>query len=198
MPWLMLPPKKEIEEGDIIDVKNDYNRQVRIQLPSVVRLQGLKKMERNMNGDYEVDYFKDNRSSGFLFSRGKQQRLWFDPVVQFGKEIAYYANGVKSTAERGKHVELQQDKSEGRRGNFEKEKYFKVTGGQPSYGTGKDREWKAPWGSFGALGRNDKHSVDCEKAMVLISTTQASQIEEIINVEVGDRERNGIQRWNLI
>ncbi|KAL4339530.1 hypothetical protein GQ457_08G008670 [Hibiscus cannabinus] len=101
-------------------------------------------MERNMNGDYEVDYFKDNRSSGNLDKKiiFQQQRLWFDPVVQFGKEIAYYANGVKSTAERGKHVELQQDKSGGRRGNFEKEKYFKVTGGQPSYGTGKDREWK--------------------------------------------------------
>ncbi|KAK8660613.1 hypothetical protein V6N13_051535 [Hibiscus sabdariffa] len=45
----------------------------------------------------------------------------------------------------------------------------------------------ALWGSFEALGRNDKHSLDCEKATILISTTQASRIEEIIDVEVGDR-----------
>ncbi|KAL4324137.1 hypothetical protein GQ457_11G030450 [Hibiscus cannabinus] len=42
------------------------------------------------------------------------------------------------------------------------------------------------WGSFEALGENDKHTMDCEKARVLIATNQVRRIEEIIDVEVGD------------
>ncbi|KAK8674567.1 hypothetical protein V6N13_032676 [Hibiscus sabdariffa] len=44
----------------------------------------------------------------------------------------------------------------------------------------------ALWGSFEALGENDKHTMDCEKVRVLIATNQVSRIEEIIDVEVGD------------
>ncbi|KAK8619435.1 hypothetical protein V6N13_133395 [Hibiscus sabdariffa] len=42
------------------------------------------------------------------------------------------------------------------------------------------------WGSFEALGENDKHTMDCEKARVLIITNQVRRIEDIIDVEVGD------------
>ncbi|KAK8544688.1 hypothetical protein V6N13_045768 [Hibiscus sabdariffa] len=38
----------------------------------------------------------------------------------------------------------------------------------------------ALWGSFEALGENDNHSLDCEKATVLISTNQMKRIEEVI------------------
>ncbi|XVE65757.1 hypothetical protein DITRI_Ditri08aG0025200 [Diplodiscus trichospermus] len=113
MPWLLLPSKKQVEEGDGIDVNNNgYNGflnlrdnrvyrlisvpkefrecccigssngwlvflkenavpllfnpfgQVKIQLPSVDHLLGLLKMERNMDGEYEIEDFhgyKDNR-----------------------------------------------------------------------------------------------------------------------------------------
>ncbi|KAK8607831.1 hypothetical protein V6N13_023281 [Hibiscus sabdariffa] len=42
------------------------------------------------------------------------------------------------------------------------------------------------WGVFEALGENDKHSLDCEKASVLISTKQVKRIDEVIEVEIGD------------
>ncbi|KAK8557199.1 hypothetical protein V6N13_013475 [Hibiscus sabdariffa] len=42
-------------------------------------------------------------------------------------------------------------------------------------------------GVFEALGENDKHSLDCEKATVLISTNQVKKIDEVIEVEIGDR-----------
>ncbi|KAK8576235.1 hypothetical protein V6N13_090711 [Hibiscus sabdariffa] len=45
----------------------------------------------------------------------------------------------------------------------------------------------ALWGSFEALGENDNHSLDCEKATVLISTNQVKRIEEVIEVEIGDK-----------
>ncbi|KAK8633331.1 hypothetical protein V6N13_014177 [Hibiscus sabdariffa] len=45
----------------------------------------------------------------------------------------------------------------------------------------------ALWGSFEALGENDNHSLDCEKATVLISTNQMKWIEEVIEVEIGDK-----------
>ncbi|KAK8521274.1 hypothetical protein V6N13_077395 [Hibiscus sabdariffa] len=162
MPWLMLPSKKEVEEGDGIDVKNNgYNgflnlgenrvyslkttpmefresccigssqgwlvflgqravpfllnpfRRIKIHVPPVDRILGLKKMERNMDGDYEVDYFNDCRSSGFLFMCGKQEVrerfiqkaiLTGEPdsnnenyglilLCNYGKEIVYYASG---------------------------------------------------------------------------------------------------------
>ncbi|KAE8736442.1 putative Adenine nucleotide alpha hydrolases-like superfamily protein [Hibiscus syriacus] len=117
MPWLMLPSKEEVEEGDDADARNNgyngflnlgenrvYNlkttpkefresccigsshgwlvfleqkaipflfnpfRQVKIQLPPVDRLLGLKRMERKMNGEYELDYFEDYK---------KSCRFWF-------------------------------------------------------------------------------------------------------------------------
>ncbi|KAL4271259.1 hypothetical protein GQ457_13G026050 [Hibiscus cannabinus] len=43
------------------------------------------------------------------------------------------------------------------------------------------------WGVFEALGENVKHSLDCEKATVLISTNQVKKIDEVIEVEIGDR-----------
>ncbi|KAK8613636.1 hypothetical protein V6N13_101393 [Hibiscus sabdariffa] len=45
----------------------------------------------------------------------------------------------------------------------------------------------ALWGSFEALGENDNHSLDCEKATVLISANQVKRIEEVIEVEIGDK-----------
>ncbi|KAK8606230.1 hypothetical protein V6N13_102984 [Hibiscus sabdariffa] len=42
-------------------------------------------------------------------------------------------------------------------------------------------------GTFEALGANFKHSLDCEKVTVLIATNQARRIEEIVEVELGDR-----------
>ncbi|KAK8604719.1 hypothetical protein V6N13_099650 [Hibiscus sabdariffa] len=41
------------------------------------------------------------------------------------------------------------------------------------------------WGSFEALGENDKHTMDCEKVRVLIATNRVKQIEEIIDVGDG-------------
>ncbi|KAK8701470.1 hypothetical protein V6N13_019857 [Hibiscus sabdariffa] len=43
------------------------------------------------------------------------------------------------------------------------------------------------WGTFEALGANFKHSLDCEKVTVLIATNQARRIEEIVEVDLGDR-----------
>ncbi|KAK8652711.1 hypothetical protein V6N13_126736 [Hibiscus sabdariffa] len=43
------------------------------------------------------------------------------------------------------------------------------------------------WEVFEALGENDKHSPDCEKATILISTIQVKKIDEVIEVEIGDR-----------
>ncbi|KAK8713212.1 hypothetical protein V6N13_148434 [Hibiscus sabdariffa] len=42
------------------------------------------------------------------------------------------------------------------------------------------------WGSFEALGENHKHTMDCEKVRVLVATNRVRQIEEIIDVEIGD------------
>ncbi|KAK8648762.1 hypothetical protein V6N13_129505 [Hibiscus sabdariffa] len=42
------------------------------------------------------------------------------------------------------------------------------------------------WGKFEALGANANHTLDCEKATVLISTDQVRRIEEIIKIEVGE------------
>ncbi|KAL4313429.1 hypothetical protein GQ457_01G010340 [Hibiscus cannabinus] len=42
------------------------------------------------------------------------------------------------------------------------------------------------WGSFEALGENDKHTMDREKVRVLIATNQVKRIKEIIDVEVGN------------
>ncbi|KAK8709220.1 hypothetical protein V6N13_060245 [Hibiscus sabdariffa] len=42
-------------------------------------------------------------------------------------------------------------------------------------------------GVFEALAENAKRSLDCEKATVLISTNQVKRIEEVIEVEIGDR-----------
>ncbi|GMI95887.1 SKP1/ASK-Interacting protein 23, F-box/DUF295 Ancestral 11 [Hibiscus trionum] len=125
MPWLMLPSKKQVEEGDGTDVDNNgyhgflslsenrvyslktapkefsegccigssrgwllflqekavpclFNplKRVKIELPSVDRLLGVKRMERNVNGQYELDYFNsaERGSRRLLFrSCGKQQ-----------------------------------------------------------------------------------------------------------------------------
>ncbi|KAK8658930.1 hypothetical protein V6N13_029149 [Hibiscus sabdariffa] len=43
------------------------------------------------------------------------------------------------------------------------------------------------WGVFEAVGENDNHSLYCEKAMVLISTNQVKRIDEVIEVDIGDR-----------
>ncbi|KAK8608395.1 hypothetical protein V6N13_023819 [Hibiscus sabdariffa] len=43
------------------------------------------------------------------------------------------------------------------------------------------------WGVFEALGENENHSLDCEKATVLISKNQVKRIDEVIEVEIGDR-----------
>ncbi|GMI99599.1 F-Box/DUF295 Brassiceae-specific 33 [Hibiscus trionum] len=63
--WLVF-----LEQKAVPFLSNPF-RQVKIQFPSVDRLLGLKKMERNMNGGYELDYFKDNKNSRFLFRCGK-------------------------------------------------------------------------------------------------------------------------------
>ncbi|KAK8671395.1 hypothetical protein V6N13_037991 [Hibiscus sabdariffa] len=42
------------------------------------------------------------------------------------------------------------------------------------------------WGTFESLGENDKHTLDCEKVRVLIATNQVKQMEETIDVEIGD------------
>ncbi|KAK8582679.1 hypothetical protein V6N13_069451 [Hibiscus sabdariffa] len=43
------------------------------------------------------------------------------------------------------------------------------------------------WGSFDAMGVNANHSRDCEKVTVLISTDQVKEIEEVFEIEVGDK-----------
>ncbi|KAK8582683.1 hypothetical protein V6N13_069455 [Hibiscus sabdariffa] len=43
------------------------------------------------------------------------------------------------------------------------------------------------WGSFDAMGVNANHSRDCEKVTVLISTDQVKKIEEVVEIEVGDK-----------
>ncbi|KAK8617516.1 hypothetical protein V6N13_080428 [Hibiscus sabdariffa] len=43
------------------------------------------------------------------------------------------------------------------------------------------------WGTFEALGVNANHSLDCEKATVLIITEQVRCIEEIVEIEVGEK-----------
>ncbi|XVF38547.1 hypothetical protein REPUB_Repub20aG0111200 [Reevesia pubescens] len=47
-------------------------KQVKVQLPSVDRLLGLSTMERNMDGEYELEYFNKDSRFGFKFC-GKQQ-----------------------------------------------------------------------------------------------------------------------------
>ncbi|KAK8635012.1 hypothetical protein V6N13_022890 [Hibiscus sabdariffa] len=41
------------------------------------------------------------------------------------------------------------------------------------------------WGTFEAVGENINHRKDCEKVSVLISTSQAKRIEEVIEIEIG-------------
>ncbi|KAK8613478.1 hypothetical protein V6N13_101240 [Hibiscus sabdariffa] len=43
------------------------------------------------------------------------------------------------------------------------------------------------WGNFEAMGVNANHSRDCEKMTILISTKQVKKIEEVIEMEVGDK-----------
>ncbi|KAK8643957.1 hypothetical protein V6N13_013234 [Hibiscus sabdariffa] len=43
------------------------------------------------------------------------------------------------------------------------------------------------WGTFEAMGVNANHSRDCEKVTVLISTKQVKKIDEVIEMEVGDK-----------
>ncbi|KAK8664096.1 hypothetical protein V6N13_083899 [Hibiscus sabdariffa] len=43
------------------------------------------------------------------------------------------------------------------------------------------------WGTFEALGVNANHTLDCEKANVLITTEQVRCIEEIVELEVGEK-----------
>ncbi|KAK8549687.1 hypothetical protein V6N13_073467 [Hibiscus sabdariffa] len=43
------------------------------------------------------------------------------------------------------------------------------------------------WGTLDALGVNSNHTRDCEKVTVLISTNQVQKIEEVVDVEIGDR-----------
>ncbi|KAK8712688.1 hypothetical protein V6N13_147918 [Hibiscus sabdariffa] len=43
------------------------------------------------------------------------------------------------------------------------------------------------WGKFEALGCNAGHKRDCEKVTILISTSQTNKIEEVIELEVGDK-----------
>ncbi|XVF66390.1 hypothetical protein PTKIN_Ptkin10aG0032100 [Pterospermum kingtungense] len=158
MPWLMLPSKKDVEEGDGTDVNNNgYNgllslgenrvyslknipnefrescsvgssngwlvfleekavpflfnplKQVKAQLPPVGRLLGLLKMERCLDGGYEVEDY-----NGYQGYRPKQQIrecyirkaiLTTEPdcnnnkkyglilLCNKGKDIAYYESG---------------------------------------------------------------------------------------------------------
>ncbi|KAK8480378.1 hypothetical protein V6N11_074078 [Hibiscus sabdariffa] len=125
IPWLMLPSKKQVEEGDGNYVDNNgyhgfwnmrenrlyslktapkefrecccigssrgwlvflqektvpflFNpfKQVKIELPSVDRLLGLKKMVRNMDGEFELDYFNsEEESRRFWFKSCPKQRV---------------------------------------------------------------------------------------------------------------------------
>ncbi|KAK8662084.1 hypothetical protein V6N13_091672 [Hibiscus sabdariffa] len=43
------------------------------------------------------------------------------------------------------------------------------------------------WGTFDALGINAKHTRDCEKVTVLISTNQVQNIEEVVELELEDK-----------
>ncbi|KAK8544354.1 hypothetical protein V6N13_056136 [Hibiscus sabdariffa] len=43
------------------------------------------------------------------------------------------------------------------------------------------------WGNFEALGVNADHKRDCEKVSILITTTQIKKIEEVIELEVGEK-----------
>ncbi|MBA0806414.1 hypothetical protein Gohar_005868 [Gossypium harknessii] len=163
MPWLMLPSKKEVEEGDGAFVNNNgyngffnlcenrvYNlkttpmefresccigssngwlvflehkavpflfnpfKQIKIHLPSVDYLLGLKKMERNEDGEYEFDYLKKNQRFFFKVCGKEQVRECFiqkailsgkpDCNENFGvvllcnnrEEIAYHQRGYNS------------------------------------------------------------------------------------------------------
>ncbi|XP_022748806.1 putative F-box protein At4g22180 [Durio zibethinus] len=100
--WLVF-----LEEKAVPFLFNPF-RQVKIQLPSVDHLLGLLKMERNMDGEYELQYF-----NGYEDARLKQQLrecyirkaiLTGEPdcnnknyglilLCKRGKEIAYYESG---------------------------------------------------------------------------------------------------------
>ncbi|XP_022761172.1 probable F-box protein At4g22165 [Durio zibethinus] len=103
--WLVF-----LEEKAVPFLFNPF-KQIKIQLPSVDLLLGLLKMERNMEGQYELDYFKHSRF-GFSFCNKQQVRQCFiqkailtgEPdcnnknyglilLCNEGEEIAYHESG---------------------------------------------------------------------------------------------------------
>ncbi|KAK8558167.1 hypothetical protein V6N13_073840 [Hibiscus sabdariffa] len=70
----------------------------------------------------------------------------------------------------------------------ERETWLEVTG-MPLYcwNDVSLKKIKDLWGTFEALGVNPNHTRDCEKATILISTNQVKKIEEVIEIEIGDK-----------
>ncbi|PPR89229.1 hypothetical protein GOBAR_AA31471 [Gossypium barbadense] len=126
MPWLMLPSKKEVEEGDGAFVNNNgYNGFFNLCENRVYNLKTtpmefrescciLKKMARNEDGEYELDYLKKNQRFFFKVC-GKQQvrECFIQKAILSGKpdcnenfgvvllcnnreEIAYHQRGYNS------------------------------------------------------------------------------------------------------